>query len=194
MPRFSLHCALALVLLAASYGCASSAPGTIESLDSHTGVTILRSRSPVVFYRDTPVRAAYARDFVSLGPLSVNRMGEHHYYLWLGVWGTMADWSGPDTRDNLESAVLFVDGEPIMLELAGWTPASIELSENVYGKPAAAAIEAYFEITLDQIRRLSEASSLTLLTGDGDPSYYEPWDDPGTVRAMLRTFYSDDHR
>jgi hypothetical protein len=190
MARFRSHCAAVLALIVGMYGCASTGPDTIAVLDSVTGVTVTRSRSPVTFYRDTPVRAAYARDFMSLGPIAVNRMGEYHYYLWLGAWSTMADWAPGQTRDALESTVLFIDGEPLLLTLSGWTPGSIDLSANVYEKASASTIEAYFEITLDQLRRLSEATDFRLLVNDSDARYYELWDQPASVRADLRRFYS----
>jgi len=166
------RCALLASLLS---GCAATGVPFEEILDPGTGVTITRSGRPVVLYRESAGRAAYARDFVYLGPLGVNRMGDHHYYLWLGIWSTLSTGVPGEERDGFESVTLFADGEPMQLPLAGWTADSIGASRDVYQKPVASAADAYYEVTLDQLRFIAGARSLRLLASGPTAPTYELW-------------------
>lgn len=175
------------VMLAA--GCASSAAHfTRESLDPTTAVTITTSRAPIVFYRDTPAQAAYARDLLDLGPIEVNRSGSFTYFLWLGIWTTNQPRDFAAQRDGFESIVILVDGEPLNLDVAGWTPAAIGASTPVYTKPVASAADAYYAVTVDQIRFMAAAAELTLRTTGAAPEEYRLWDDASSVRRNLQAF------
>lgn len=189
MDRYRFCLAWSLLLTAMLWGCASG-PGSVtrETLDMTTGVTITTSRTPIVLYRDTPARAAYARQLLHLGPIEVNRSGDYRYFLWLGIWTTDQAPGLADERDGFESIVLLVDGEPLNLELAGWTPSAIGASAPVYVKPVASAADAYYAVTLDQIRFLAAAADLRLRTTGAAPSEYLTWDDPHKVSRGLASF------
>lgn len=159
-----------------------------DQLDPLTGVTATRATVPLVLYREQSGLAAHARDFVYLGPIEVNRMGDYRYYLWLGIWSTVQDRDVSAQRDGFESIVLFVDGEPLALELAGWTPAAAGLSEPVYPKPVASAADAYYAVTLDQVRLIARATDIRLQgIGFGNASY-EPWDQQASAMRSLAAF------
>ena len=157
-------------------GCSSSGPLVSAHMDPETGVSVTHSRTPLVLYRDHSARAAYARDFVYAGPLAVNRMGDYQYYLWLGIWSSMQDQNLSAQRDGFESVVIFADGEPLLLDLKGWTLASIGVSQPVYNRPTSTAADAYYPVTLDQIRIIAQATDIRLITGGPVPASYEPWD------------------
>ena len=176
-----------MVLLA---GCATSDSRLPSKMDPLTSVTITYSKAPLIFYRDESGRAAYARDVIHVGPLEVNRSGSYEYYLWLGVWHTMQDADAGAPRDGFESIVVFADGEPLPLELAGWTPAAIGASEPVYLKPVASAADAYYAVTVDQLRVIAEANNLRLQTTGSRQKSYEPWDSQATGKASLTEFLS----
>lgn len=167
--------------------CASS-PLINEKLDPKTGVTVTFSTMPLVFYRDTPSQAAYARNFLQLGPIQVNRSGSYRYYLWLGVWNTMQVTDLSEHREGLESVVILADGEPLMLELTGWTPASIGTSEPIYLKPVASATDAYYEVTADQIRLIADAKEIRVRSTGAFPREFQPWDDQASVNNSLAEF------
>jgi hypothetical protein len=174
------------VLLAA---CGSSGQFVRQTLDPVTGVTVVRSTAPVILYSDNSAYAAHARDYVYLGPVEVNRMGTHSYYLWLGIWSTIRSenrWS--DQRDGFESVTLFVDGQPLTLELEGWTLDSIGVSEPVYVKPVASAADAYYRVTVDQIRLIADAQDIELHTGGPQAAHYHPWRSNDAGSAAMRTF------
>lgn len=142
----------------------------------------------MVLYRDDPARAAYARNFVSIGPLLVNRSGYYEYFLWLGIWNTNQSRGIAERRDGFDSIILFVDGEPLPLELAGWTPEAIGASEPVYPQPVASALDAYYRVTEDQIRLLAYSTDVHLRTTGPIPRMYESWDRQDAARTSLRAF------
>lgn len=185
MNNFRLIVALAV----ACAGCAAEPAKPVRDfLDAGTGVTVTSSRSPIVLYRDDPAKAAYARNLVDLGPIEVNRQGSFRYFLWVGIWNTdqTGDWS--NQRDGFESIVIVVDGEPMPLELAGWTPDAIGASRPVYTKPVATAADAYYPVTIDQLRHMAEANDLGLRTTGTSPREFLLWGDERTARRHLRDF------
>jgi len=150
--------------------------------------TVKSSSSPLIFYNDNSAYAAHSRDFVYVGPVEVNRMGSYRYYLWFGVWSTIP--SSPPTaqRDGFESITLFADGEPLQLVLAGWGGNAIGLSESVYVKPVASAAEAYYEVTIDQIRLIAGSTDLRMLTSGPAQSSFELWNNQQSAFSGLHEF------
>lgn len=185
LPRFLL-CA-ALSVLAA--GCASiPAQSTYEFLDTATGVTVTTSRVPVVLYRDNPAAAAYARNVIHMGPVEVNRSGDYRYFLWIGIWNTMQSAGSAASRDGFETVIILVDGEPMTLDLAGWTPAAIGTSVPVYTKPVGSAADAYYPVTIDQLRFIAEARDITLRTTGSPPRAFTLWSTQKDARKGLFAF------
>lgn len=175
------------LLLLAIAGCASSA-GVQEFLDPETSVTVSYVDTPVILYRDRSGRAAFARSFVNIGPIQVNQSGRDRYYLWLGIWNTID--SGDDDRQasSFELVTLYVDGEPLLLDLAGWTPSAIGTTRQAYTKPVSTAREAYYEVSLDQIRLLASATEIRVHTSGERGVSYEMWDSSESATRGFREF------
>lgn len=173
-----------LVLFAA---CASTAP-VIESFDPGTGITVSRTSTPLILYHDNSAAAAHARDFVYVGPVAVNEMGQYRYYLWVGIWSAIDTVDASLRRDGFESVVIFADGEPLLLDVHGWAANSIGASETIYVKPVATAAEAYYPVTLDQIRLLAAARDISLQAGASNGIEYRLWEDQKSARDSLREF------
>lgn len=169
-------------------GCSSNIDLVTNKLDPRTSVTITHTQSPLIFYRDVSGRAAHARDYVYLAPIGVNRSGMYRHYLWLGIWSTMDDVQPGRSRDGFESIVVFADGEPLPLEISGWTPEAIGASEPVYLKPVASAADAYYEVAIDQLRLIAEAKDVRLQSTGSRPVMYEPWDGQTSAKAGLVEF------
>ncbi len=176
------------VLAALLAGCGSSGPLVAEQLDPVTGVTVTHATAPLVLYRDNSAIAAHARDFVYVGPVEVNRMGSYSYYLWLGIWSTIQDDNDFEQRDGFESVVIFADGEPLRLELKGWSSDSIGVSTSIYPPPTASAANAYYPVTLDQIRLISQARDVRLHTSGNGTATFEPWDNQSSAQSSFRAF------
>ncbi len=169
--------------------CASDlSRSTRAYLDEQTGVTVTCNEAPIVLYRDNPSRAAYARNMLHVGPIEVNRSGNYEYFLWLGIWDTLQEPGSPEQRDGFESIVIFADGEPLPLELAGWTPAAIGASVSPYVKPFATAADAFYPVTLDQIRFMAQARELVVRTTGTPPGEYRPWDAQKDTSMALWAF------
>ncbi|MGI9206291.1 MAG: hypothetical protein ACR2Q3_19910 [Woeseiaceae bacterium] len=179
---------IGLVVVCILAGCAASAPEIRNKLDPSTGVTITYSSVPLIMYREDPAQAAFARNYVHVGPIQVNRSGNYQYFLWLGVWNNMQDLNSTSHRDGLGSIVIFADGEPLSLEISGWTPDAIGTSEPVYLKPVASSADAYYRVTADQIRLIAEATDIRLRTSGAKPREFEPWDGQLAARNDLQEF------
>ena len=168
--------------------CATQSSSVNDDLDPLTGVTVTYSDSPVVLYRDNPSYAAYSRNFVHLGPIEINKSGSYRYYLWLGIWSTLQASDLAHQRDGYASVVLVVDGEPLLLDLAGWTPAAIGTSTPVYPKPYATSLDAYYRVTADQIRLIAQARELQLRTTGTYPLEFQMWDQQKAAKRDLIKF------
>ena len=168
--------------------CANSNGAIHNKLDPLTAVTITYNETPLVFYRDNSGRAAFARNFVHLAPLEVNRSGGFRYYLWLGIWNTLQNDGAGESRDGFETVVVYADGEPLPLELAGWTAAAIGASEPVYLRPVSSAADAYYEVTVDQLRLIAASGELRIQTTGPRPQSYELWDEQKSAKADLIEF------
>lgn len=180
--------AAVIIVSLSGAGCVSTSTLVEERLDIGTGVTVTHATAPIVLYRDNSSYAAHARDYVYLGPVEINRMGEYSYFLWLGIWSTISDAERSYQRDGFESITLFADGEPLQLELVGWTLESIGVSEPVYVKPVASAADAYYRVTIDQIRLIANAREIELHAGAAPARVYLMWDRQGSAHAALREF------
>ena len=183
--RSFLAHALVLVTVAGFTGCGANAPFVDEKLDPVTSVTIRYSNPHLVFFRNVAGHTAFARDYVDLAPVEINRSGDRRYYIWLGIW---TDAGGAAGRDEFKSVNVFADSEPLQLQLSGWTSAAIGASEPVYKKPAASAVDAYYEVTVDQLQRMANATDLRLETGGRERETFEPWDDQTRGKTALLEF------
>jgi hypothetical protein len=80
------------------------------------------------------------------------------------------------------------DGEPRVLELSGWTAASVGASEPIYLKPVASSSDAYYEVTADYIRLLAESQDIRIRTTGPRGGGYEPWDNQVRALTSLQEF------
>jgi hypothetical protein len=115
-------------------------------------------------------------------------MGEFRYFLWLGIWNTLQGADPGEARDGFESVVIFADGEPLSLEIAGWSAAAIGASEPVYMKSVASAADAYYEITIDHLRVIAAARDVRITTTGPKPKSFEPWDQQRAAKVSLNEF------
>ena len=190
MNRINLAIAVTLCGLS-MYGCFSAGSGVIQQMDEATGVTLTSTTAPVVLYRDTPSRAAFARDFVHVGPIAVNKMGQYRYYLWLGGWSTNQDEHLSAQMNGFESIVIFADGEPMQIDVSGWTPETVGASQPLYARPVSSMFDAYYEITIDQLRFMAQATDLRVRTTGSHAASYELWDNQGNWSEGLEQFLGE---
>jgi len=181
-----LSSSLALTLLFAS-SCSSSNGLVLSKLDPKTSVTITYNDSPLVFFRALATSSTLDKEHVYLGPVEVNRSGEYRYYLWLATWGTMDVAQNDQRQGRYESIDVVADGKPVTLRLMGNSSQAIGASEPVYPKPVAWATEAYYDVTLDQLRQIAEATNLQV-EYSSTREIFEPWNNQISTKAGLIEF------
>ena len=176
-----------LSLMILLVGCASS-PLTEEFLDPETSVTVSYTHTPIVLFIDRSGRAAFARDYLNIGPIQINQQGRQRHFLWAGIWTTLEANAIDDRADGFELLTIYADGEPILLDVAGWTPTAVGATRSIYTKPVSSAVDAYYEVTIDQIRMIATANNLRIQTS-GEPGVsYELWDTSESAKRGFREF------
>ena len=170
--------------------CISNPEPVVSKLDPLTMVTINYINSPFIFFRARGESHTAAQDYVYIGPLEANRSGNYRYYLWLATWSSTDNVQSEPSPERLESVDLIADGKSVTLKMNGASVAAFGASEAVYPKPVGWATEIYYDLTLEQLREIAEASDLRLrfpATGET----YAPWDDQtgskaGALEFLLR--------
>lgn len=183
-----IACLMRLIPLMALGACSTTEPTVSQRLDEGTGVTISYARTPFLLVHDMPAYGAYARSFVQLGAIEVNRMGSREYFLWMSTWNTDHVAGAAEHRDGFDSAVLFVDGEPIALDVHGWTHDMIGASQPIYVRPFASSTDAYYRVTINQMALIALADDLWLRTGGKQPRDFQLWDEQAAARADFVEF------
>ena len=183
----SRYAGLALLLFLVA-GCVGPDSLALERMDPLTGVTVTLAAKPMVMYRDLSGQSAFGREYVYVGPVQVNKMGQRNHFLWLGIWRTANASDPAQTIDDFETIVIYADGEPLSLEAAGWTPSAVGLSESAYVKPVASAVDGYYAVTIDQMRLIAESNDLELRAGSAQPQRYVPWDSVQEASQTMVTF------
>ena len=175
-----------LVVLFAS-ACASNSELVLSKLDPRTSVTISYNPAPLVFYRSGSEKSSNTNEQIYLAPLEVNRSGDYRYYVWLATWAE-SDFSRYDLRQNrLESIDIIADGQQLTLKMTGASARAIGASEPVYRKPVSWANEAYYDVTLDQLRRIAEAKDLSVQYSSTQETF-RPWDNRESNKEGLFAF------
>jgi hypothetical protein len=128
---------------------------------------------------------------VHVGPIAVNKMGQHRYYLWLGGWSTNQEEHLSAQMNGFESIVIFADGEPMQIDVSGWTPETVGASQPLYARPVSSMFDAYYEITIDQLRFMAQATDLRVRTTGSHAASYELWDNQGNWSEGLEQFLGE---
>jgi hypothetical protein len=146
-----------------------------QTLDEGTALVLTGLKDPLVLYREQPQLAANAREYVQVAPLEVNRQGELHYYLWMGVWSTIARGPSEGVQRRFEHLYLFVDEEPMELAATSWNLSARGADVRFYARPVATAVDAYYEVTADQVRRIGAARDVYLVSSLDPGGRYAAW-------------------
>lgn len=177
---------LALTLIFAS-SCSSYNGLVLSKLDPKTSVTITYNESPLVFFRALSASSTLEKEHVYLGPVEVNRSGDYRYYLWLATWGTIDVAQNDQRQGRYESVNVVADGQPVTLKIMGSSWQAIGASEPVYRMPVAWATEAFYDLTLGQLRQIAEATNLQVEYSSTRETF-EPWNDQISTKAGLIEF------
>ena len=125
---------MVLALLAALLAAAAKPPD--EYLDEDTAATLTIVAEPLVFACDRRDLGAYARDYVTLAAVAVNRNRKVSYVLLAYFWSTVAPHLRPDVLPAPDLLVLQADDRHIELHLAGHSAHEAGIGRAVHRRPA----------------------------------------------------------
>ena len=183
-----LTLATAMTVVALLSACATEQAPVVERLDEKTAVTITNSRTPIILSPDTPYDRSATRDYLRIGAIEVNRMGNLEYFLWIGISDFNHMTSGIQQPEEFESITLIVGSEESQFDVRGWTPDAIGASKPVYKKLFRNSADAYYQVTLEHIQRLAAADVLKLRTSGSEPRDFVPWYKQTTAKDDLAEF------
>lgn len=161
-----------IVVVSLLAGCAS-VPETRSRLDS-SGLTVVALADAIVLAHPVRTLAAAARDYAYIGPVEINRMGQRHYLLWIGLASTIDRELVGANPPEATALVIIVDGEPMELSLAEWDM-SLDLPPYDATAPVYDVLAA--RASLDQIGRIAAADSVELhvVQGNDVTAQYVTW-------------------
>lgn len=159
-----------------------------EFTDTRTALTIIGAAEPLVVSHEEPSLAVNARDYLSLGAIEVNRMGDYEHYLVVVAWSTIDRGrirgmsSQPMVPDQLQ---LRLDGRTFKLA-AGTEPAPVR-DRELYPTPSAASARRYFRVDATTMRAIIGAKVIQVRVdrGEDGTAIYTPWGTRG-VQALRR--------
>ncbi|MBV9343867.1 MAG: hypothetical protein JOZ03_02645 [Gammaproteobacteria bacterium] len=174
-----------LALAAPPYAAAASHPPR-EYLDEETAATVTVVDEPLVFAFARRDLAANARDYVTLAPAAVNRMGTVSYVLIAYFWSTIDPRLREDTPAAATQVTLLADDRQIELHPKGSSAHEAGIGMAVHAPPGMDAHPEAYATDLSVIRFLAESRHLALRMDTGNTVLdYELWEDR---RPALRDF------
>lgn len=142
----------------ADVSAAGVAGNTIE-----TGVSPTSLRDAVWLAAPRPGLSAVGKDYLFVGPMTVNRGGSPQSYLWFAVGTTIDRRLTGAPKPELETVVLVTDGTPMTFDLIAW-------DSNGASAPYPLTIDSYVSyaarVTGSQLRQLAEADTLEAYVTD----------------------------
>jgi hypothetical protein len=119
--------------------------------------------APVWLAAPRPGLSAVGKDYLFVGPMSVNRNGQAQSYLWFALGTTLDREIMGAPRPAVQSVLLIVDGTPMTFDLVPWDdtnrPTPFQLTIENYAGYAA-------RITQSQLRQLAGAAELAAYVTD----------------------------
>ena len=165
---------LAWLVLCIVTGCAgqSDRHEVYQYLDESTGVTVTTLSAPLAFFKDEPMLAANARDYVYIGPAELNRTGKRETVLWVNFCSTIDRGRLPGSY-RPDRVFLLLDGKPMELPEAD---RHNRVNEWSYVAPVSGGSTLVFRVTRRQLHRLADASDVRVLAEkDGNTRSYARW-------------------
>ena len=169
-------CSIPLQLFIASAilaGC-TSAPNREVRFDQESGLTWASMDEAIVLARSAPQYTVAARDYIYIGPVETNQLGERQHYLWLGTASTVDRELRGNSAPDTETLLLMIDGTPVAFALSIW---QAEFQTTPYDAQVPIADSWGARVSLDQIRQIAQADSVEvhLVSEAGVTARYELW-------------------
>ncbi len=171
----------------ASGACASpQSDGPRQYLDEKSAATVTVARDGLVFARDRPEFAVHARDYLTVVPVDVNRMGSHATYLYCYAWSTIDKRSSAAEGDGSAQFEIIADGRRIPLVPMNATARELGLAEPPIRAPSGSARLLIVRTDRETLALLAAAGALgAAVLHDGISETYELWSgNPGALLAL----------
>jgi hypothetical protein len=133
------HLAVAVFTLVAGACATPPSDGPRQYLDEKSAATVTVAREALVFARERPELAVHARDYLTLVPVDVNRMGTHALYFYGYVWSTIDKRRSASADDGTTRFEIVADGRRIALAPVDMTPRELGLVEPPIAPPTGSA-------------------------------------------------------
>jgi hypothetical protein len=169
---------LAVAVLTLAVGACASPPtgGPRQYLDKKSAATVTVASEALVFARDRPELAVHARDYLTLVPVDVNRMGTHVLYFYGYAWSTIDKRGAMAGHEGAANFEIIADGRRIPLTPVVATPRELGLAEPPIRAPSASArllVARTDRETLALVAAAAELGAAELRDGTSEP--YELW-------------------
>ena len=168
-------------------GCAGgSSPKPVEALDERTGVTVGALKEPIELLPSAQVAAfesAKHPSFAYLGPVEWNRSGALSYGLWVHI-APGSDVQPGDIHAP-QALTLILDDGPLALTLVE----APRLGHEPYKQVVSWGQTAYFDLSVEALRRMAASSKLELTVRAADDSimnFAPTRDTRGTLTEYLK--------
>jgi hypothetical protein len=178
-----------ILLVGLAAGCAGeSSVKPVEMLDERTGVTLAALKEPIELLPDSSQNSALiARkrlSFAYLGPVEWNRAGTFSYGLWIHI--APGDDRQAGDIHNASALILTLDDGPVTLS----TIEAPNLGRAAYQDVVAWGQTAYFDLSVDTLRRMAASAKLELdvRAADGSVISFAP---PHDTRPALTKYLQD---
>lgn len=177
-----------IAVVAVLVACTAAPPTVIQELDESTAATITHSKTPMNLSPMTVFERDNIRPYVDIGTIQVNRNRIRKYFLWFGIWDVDYGANRDQQPEEFESVIIIADGEELLLDVQGWTHQAIGSSKPIYKKLFPDVVDAYYQVTLAQIRLLAEAGDIQLRTTGAAPREFAPWYREERAKSDLAEF------
>jgi hypothetical protein len=186
VPRGVRHVAVAMFLLAVGACASRPSDGTRQYLDERSAATVTVSQESLVFARERPELAVHARDYLTLVPIDVNRMGTHVLYFYGFVWSTIDKRGASASEEGTTRFEIVADGRRIPLVPVEATPRELGLAEPPVRAPSGSARLLIARTDRQTLNLLAGAGELRAAElRDGVSESYELWSgNPGSLLAL----------
>lgn len=153
MRRLTMWMCIMLVTIGGCAGERERLTAATESVEY--GISPVGGTAPLWLSAGRPGLSAAGRDFLFVGPMSVNRNGSSERYLWFGLSTTIdRDLTGAPPLVT-ESVILVVDGTPMNFDLVEWDAGP---SASAYVLPVDGFASYAARVTASQLRQVAQAT------------------------------------
>jgi hypothetical protein len=161
--KICIGAALSLLFLS---GCGwQRGPDTRATDIVESGVSPIGSKEAVWLAAPRPGLSAAGKDYLFVGPMTVNRDGAHRSYLWFAIGTTIDRHLMGTPKPTLQTIVLLVDGIPMTFDLTPWDKSA---NSSPYPLSIASYSSYAARVTDSQIRQLAIAGTVQAYVTDAN--------------------------